>query len=57
MQFCDSEASGAKGVEVAINGPIGHIKLIGQVVDAVMCIACEQLHQAQHSLQLRLIHK
>ena len=50
------EARLLEGIDIAVDRPPGHLQLVHQLVDAVIHIAREQLHQAQHPRHFRLVH-
>ena len=43
-------------IEVAVDRPPGHLQLVHQLVDGIIHVAREQLHQAQHPRHFGLVH-
>lgn len=52
----DDESRFAEGVDIAVNRPARHLQPLGQLVDIVCGVRCQQFHQPQQAFKFGLVH-
>lgn len=57
VEFRDREPSCFEGINVAVDGAIRHVQMLGQFINGVVDVAGHHQHHAQHAFYFGLVHK